>query len=182
MSKQSETATFGAGCFWCTEAVFKALQGVERVVNGYAGGQIPNPTYAQVCSGRTGHAEVAQITFDPGVLSYDQLVEIFFMIHDPTTVNRQGNDIGEQYRSVIFYHSVDQKRAAERVRTWLEDQQVFDRPMVTQLLPFAGFFPAEPEHQNYYSRNQSQPYCRAVINPKLAKLRLRHRSLLRTVP
>jgi peptide-methionine (S)-S-oxide reductase len=173
-----ELATFGAGCFWCVEAVFQDLGGVTAVVNGYMGGQIQNPTYREVCSGLTGHAEVAQITFDPMVIRYEQLLEIFWSTHDPTTLNRQGHDQGTQYRSVIFYHSEEQKASAEKSKKEVA-QKIWDDPVVTEILPAEIFYPAENYHQNYYKNNPTNGYCRAVINPKLAKFRTRFNDLLK---
>lgn len=165
----SEVATFGGGCFWCLEAAFQQLRGIERIVSGYAGGKRPNPTYEQVCSGATGHAEVVQVTFDPGVITYRDILGVLFTIHDPTTLNRQGNDVGTQYRSVIFYHSPEQERAA---RETIEAQrQVWDDPIVTEVLPLPAFYPAETYHQDYYNRNREQPYCAAVVASKVAKVR-----------
>jgi peptide-methionine (S)-S-oxide reductase len=172
-------ATLGGGCFWCLEAAFDALQGVERVESGYAGGTVPEPTYKQVCSGRTGHAEVVRITFDPNVISYRELLEVFFTIHDPTTLNRQGADVGTQYRSVIFYHTPEQQRVAQEVMAELEAAGVWDQPIVTELEPLDTFYPAEDYHQDYYANNAWQPYCRAVISPKLAKLRKKHLAKLK---
>jgi len=168
---QHELATLGGGCFWCLEAVYERLQGVEHVVSGYAGGHVANPSYELVCTGTSGHAEVAQLTFDPTVISYREVLEIFFAFHDPTQLNRQGADIGTQYRSVIFYHSDAQRATAEEVIARLEREQVYDRPIVTQLEPLDAFYPAEAYHQTYFRRNPEQPYCQAVIAPKVAKLR-----------
>ncbi|RDI95933.1 peptide-methionine (S)-S-oxide reductase [Meiothermus sp. QL-1] len=164
-----ETATLGGGCFWCLEAVFEEVAGVTRVVPGYAGGHLPNPTYAQVCTQETGHAEVVQLTFDPGVVSYRELLEIFFAVHDPTTKDRQGADVGPQYRSIILYHSPAQRTVAEAVIR--EQERFWGRPIVTELVPFEVFYPAEAYHQGYFRRNPEQPYCRYVIAPKLAKFR-----------
>ena len=169
-----EVATLAGGCFWCLDAVFRGLKGVEQVVSGYAGGGVPNPSYEAVCSGRTGHAEVVQVTFDPAVLSYRDLVEVFFGIHDPTTLNRQGADVGTQYRSAIYYHSAEQERTAREVIAALERDQVFDAPIVTEVAPFTVFDPAEDYHQDYFRRNPGQGYCRAVIAPKVAKFRKQH--------
>ena len=166
-----EKATFGAGCFWCVEAVFERQEGVVSVVSGYAGGKRPNPTYEQVCSGATGHAEVAQITFDPSKISYERLLEVFWQAHDPTTLNRQGNDIGDQYRSVIFYHDETQKALAEKSKK--AAQKNFSDPIVTEISPLTQFYPAENYHQDYYRNNASAPYCRFVIKPKLEKLHLK---------
>lgn len=165
-----EQATFGAGCFWCVEAVYQRIDGVTKVVPGYAGGTKDNPTYKEVCTGLTGHAEVAQVTFDPSKVSYERLLEVFWQAHDPTTLNRQGNDVGTQYRSVIFYHNEKQKAAAEKSRK--EAQRYFDRPIVTEIKPLTKFYVAEDYHHNYYNNNTSQPYCQFVIKPKLKKLKL----------
>lgn len=172
-------ATFGSGCFWCSEALFKDLRGVVSVISGYAGGRTPAPTYEQVCSGTTGHAEVIQITYDPSVITYEQLVEVFFLTHDPTTLNRQGNDIGEQYRSVIFTQDETQRATAERVKARIETDQVYDRPIVTQILPAGPFYQAEKYHQDYYANNPDQGYCQMIIDPKVAKFRKRFANLLR---
>ena len=166
---KGEVATLGGGCFWCLEAVFDNLRGVLHVESGYAGGTVANPTYRQVCTGMTGHAEVVQITFDPAVISYREILEVFFDVHDPTTLNRQGADVGTQYRSAIFYHSAAQQATAEALMADLNAAHVWKSPMVTEVLPFEVFYPAEDYHQEYYSQNQQQPYCRAVIAPKLAK-------------
>lgn len=171
MAQRSEVATLGGGCFWCLDAVFERLQGVEKVVSGYAGGHHPEPAYEDVCSGSTGHAEVVQVTFDPAVLSYRDLLEIFFTIHDPTTPNRQGADVGTQYRSIVFHHSPEQKAAAEVVMKELEAEGVYDAPIVTEIAPFTVFHLAEEYHQQYYRRNPGAGYCRVVIAPKVAKLR-----------
>lgn len=167
----SEVATFGGGCFWCVEAAFQQLRGIEKIVSGYAGGARPNPTYEQVCTGATGHAEVAQITFDPSVISYRDMLGVLFTIHDPTTLNRQGNDIGTQYRSVIFYHSPEQERIARETIAQLEREKVFDDPIVTEVQPLPAFYPAEDYHRDYYNRNPNQPYCVAVVASKVAKVR-----------
>jgi peptide-methionine (S)-S-oxide reductase len=172
-------ATLGGGCFWCLEAAFDALRSVERVESGYAGGTVPDPTYKQVCSGRTGHAEVVQVTFDPNVISYRELLEVFFTIHDPTTLNRQGADVGTQYRSVIFYHTPEQQHIAQEVMAELEAAGVWEQRIVTELEPLDTFYPAEDYHQDYYANNAWQPYCRAVISPKLAKLRKKHLAKLK---
>ncbi len=163
------TATLGAGCFWCVEAIFQELKGVHKVVSGYAGGHVENPSYEQVCSGETGHAEVVQITFDPDMISYHDLLEVFWHTHDPTTLNRQGNDVGTQYRSVIFYHDEEQKRLAEASKA--AAQRLFDDPIVTEIAPLTTFYAAEGYHQNFYRRNPSQPYCRFVIDPKVQKFK-----------
>ena len=179
MTHTREVATLAGGCFWCLEAVFEQLQGVERVVSGYAGGSDPNPTYKQVCSGRTGHAEVVQVTFDPAVLSYRDLIEIFFAFHDPTTLNRQGHDEGTQYRSAIFVHSAEQEKTARDVIAELTRLKVFDDPIVTEVSPMTAFHPAEDYHQGYYRGNAEQPYCRATITPKVAKLRSKYLARLK---
>jgi peptide-methionine (S)-S-oxide reductase len=166
-----DVATLGGGCFWCLEAVFEGLRGVERVVSGYAGGDVADPSYQQVCTGTTGHAEVVQITFDPSVLSFRELLEVFFGTHDPTTLNRQGMDAGTQYRSVIFYHSPEQQEVAEQTIAELSAVGVWDRPIVTQVVPFRQFYPAEDYHQGYFRNNPGQSYCQAVVGPKVAKFR-----------
>ena len=165
-----ELATFGSGCFWCTEAVFQRMKGVDKVISGYAGGHVDNPTYHQVCTGDTGHAEVVQVHYDPSQVSYEQLLEVFWKTHDPTTPNRQGNDHGPQYRSVIFYHTEDQKRLAEGYKKKLEEEKIWEDPIVTEITPFTNFYSAEDYHQNYYNENGSQPYCSFVIRPKIEKL------------
>jgi peptide-methionine (S)-S-oxide reductase len=167
----SELATLAGGCFWCLEAAFDQLKGVERVQSGYAGGSGANPTYQQVCSGRTGHAEVVQVTFDPAMISYRDLLEVFFVIHDPTTLNRQGGDVGTQYRSAVFYHTPEQKTEAERVIAELNGAKLWDDPIVTEVVPLREFFPAEEYHRDYYRRNPGQGYCQVVIAPKVAKVR-----------
>ena len=166
-----EIATLAGGCFWCLEAVYDRMKGVESVESGYIGGKHPNPTYEAVCTGRTGHAEAVQITFDPSVVSYRELLEVFFAIHDPTTLNRQGHDVGSQYRSAIFYHSPDQKAVAEDVIAAFTKEKVFDDPIVTEVVPAATFYVAEDYHQEYFARNPTQGYCVAVVNPKVAKFR-----------
>ena len=168
---QKEVATLAGGCFWCLEVIFDNLKGVEDVVSGYSGGKAPNPTYRQVCTGTTGHAEVVQVTFDPSQVSFRQILEVFFTIHDPTTLNRQGADTGAQYRSAIFYHTPQQKADAEQVMRELAAQGVWDSPIVTEVTPFSTFYPAEDYHQEYYANNGSQPYCQVVIAPKVAKFR-----------
>lgn len=165
------TATFANGCFWCTEAVFQELKGVIRVTSGYTGGHIKNPTYEQVCNKDTGHAECLQIEFDPAQISFDELLEVFWETHDPTTLNRQGNDVGPQYRSAIFYHNVQQKEEAEKYKADLEKSGVFDAPIVTSIEPFTIFYPAENYHADYYKRNSAQPYCYYVIKPKMEKFK-----------
>jgi peptide-methionine (S)-S-oxide reductase len=174
-----ETATLAGGCFWCLEAVFVELRGVEKVVSGFSGGTDPAPSYREVCGGRTGHAEVVQVTFDPAMVSYRDLLEIFFTIHDPTTLNRQGADVGTQYRSAIFYHSPAQKAAAEEVMREVAASGAWDAPLVTELVPFQAFYPAEEHHQDYFARNPDQAYCRAVVAPKVAKFRKLHFERLR---
>jgi peptide-methionine (S)-S-oxide reductase len=174
-----EVATLGGGCFWCTEAVFDDLKGVISVESGYSGGAVANPTYEQVCSGRTGHAEVVQVKFDPSVISYRELLEIFFTVHDPTTLNRQGADVGTQYRSVIFTHSPEQRETAEAVIRDLDSQHLWPQPIVTQVVPFEAFYKAEDYHQEYFANNPYQPYCQAVVAPKVAKFRQKHRELLK---
>ena len=166
-----EIATLAGGCFWCLEAVYDDLKGVESVASGYMGGKRPNPTYEQVCSGATGHAEVVEIEFDPAKVSYRELLEVFFVIHDPTTPDRQGNDVGTQYRSAIFYHSPEQQAAAREVMERLGAAKVYDDPIVTQLVPASTFYPAEDYHQEYFRRNPGQPYCAFVVKPKVAKFR-----------
>lgn len=163
----TELATLGGGCFWCTEAVFQMLPGVVSVTNGYAGGTTPNPTYEQVCSGNTGHAEVIQIAFDPTQVSYEKILETFWEAHDPTTLNRQGNDVGTQYRSIILYHDARQKAVAEQSKA--EAQRHFEQPILTEIVPLTKFYPGEDYHQNYYRANPDQPYCRVVIRPKVEK-------------
>ena len=165
-----EQATFGAGCFWCVEAVFQRLNGVKSVVSGYAGGTVNNPTYKEVCSGLTGHAEVAQITYDPGIITYEELLEVFWKTHDPTTLNRQGGDVGTQYRSVVFYHNEAQKKLAEYYKSKLDESEVFDDPIVTEISGLPEFFEAEDYHRNYFNNNPTQPYCSVVIGPKVQKM------------
>jgi len=170
-SHAPETATLGGGCFWCTEAIFSELAGVSSVTSGYSGGSVPRPTYEQVCTGRTGHAEAVQITFDPAVLSYHDLLTVFMTTHDPTSLNRQGNDVGTQYRSVIFYHSPAQRETAEQVIGELETAGLWKRKIVTELVPFTEFYPAEEYHRDYFRRNPASGYCRAIIAPKVSKFR-----------
>ncbi|HEX2188363.1 MAG TPA: peptide-methionine (S)-S-oxide reductase MsrA [Longimicrobiaceae bacterium] len=171
MSERREVATLAGGCFWCLEAVYDDLRGVEDVVSGYAGGAVPNPSYEAVCSGTTGHAEVVQVTYDPEEVSFRELLEVFFTIHDPTTLDRQGNDVGTQYRSAVFYHSPEQKAVAEEVIAELEREGVWDDPVVTRLEPLTQFYPAEAYHQEYFRRNPYQPYCQVVVAPKVGKFR-----------
>lgn len=164
-----QTATFGSGCFWCTEAIFEMVKGIESVVSGYSGGNVPDPTYEAVCSGKTGHAEVIQIKFDPSLVSYDELLEIFWKTHDPTTLNRQGADVGTQYRSVIFYHDEDQKQKAESYKSELDKAGIWKDPIVTEISPFTKFYAAEKYHQDYFEQNPNQGYCSFVITPKIEK-------------
>jgi peptide-methionine (S)-S-oxide reductase len=171
MSKELETATLAAGCFWCVEAVFDDLKGVVDVVSGYSGGHKDNPTYEEVCSETTGHAEVAQIKFDSEELSFHDLLEVYFTVHDPTQLNRQGNDIGTSYRSAIFYHDEEQRRVAEQVIVEITAAGIYDKPIVTEVTPFDKFWPAEDYHQEYFANNPNQPYCAAVVAPKVAKFR-----------
>ena len=178
--KRTELATLGGGCFWCLEAVFLELRGVSAVVSGYAGGGGPSPTYEQVCSGRTGHAEVVQVSFDPSVLSYSDLLQVFFGIHDPTTLNRQGADVGTQYRSVIFTHNAEQESVARRVIAEVDHAGIWDAPVVTAVEPPTAFYPAEEYHQDYFRRKPGQGYCRVVIAPKVAKFRKQHLDRLKT--
>lgn len=166
-----EVATLAGGCFWCLEAVFDDLRGVEQVDSGYSGGTVPHPTYRQVCTGTTGHAEVVQITFDPHVVSFKELLQVFFTIHDPTTLNRQGADVGTQYRSAIYYHTPEQKRTAEEVIKEITAAKIWPSPIVTEVTPFSAFYKAEDYHQEYFKFNGEQPYCRAVVAPKVAKFR-----------
>ena len=174
-----DTATLGGGCFWCLEAVFQELNGVKRVVSGYAGGQVANPTYEQVCSGRTGHAEVVQVTFDRAQVSFRDVLQVFFGIHDPTTLNRQGADVGTQYRSAIFYNSPEQESIARAVIEEIEKAGIWDAPVVTEVAPLTEFYPAEQYHQDYFRRNPGQGYCRVVIAPKVAKFRKEHLARLK---
>ncbi len=180
MSKMNlQLSTFGAGCFWCTEAVFLRIKGVESVTSGYAGGKIKNPTYREICSGLTGHAEVIQISYNPLLVSFEELLEIFWNTHDPTTLNKQGADEGTQYRSVIFYHNEEQKKLAEQYKTQLETSRIFKNPIVTEISPLPEFYKAEDYHQDYYELNQSQGYCQYVIRPKVEKLKKQFESKLR---
>lgn len=167
----TETATLAGGCFWCLEAVFLELQGVAQVVSGYTGGTVRNPSYEQICTGTTGHAEAVQVTFDPGQISFRDILNVFFTIHDPTTLNRQGADVGTQYRSAVFYHDDAQKETAEAVIRDIEASSVWDNPVVTEVVPLQEFYPAEDYHRDYYNRNRDKPYCSLVIEPKVAKLR-----------
>lgn len=174
-----EVATLAGGCFWCLEAVFDDLEGVHDVVSGYAGGAVPNPSYEQVCAGTTGHAEVVQITFDPTVISFREILDVFFTIHDPTTLNRQGPDAGTQYRSAIFYHTPEQKATAEQLIADLDASGIWGAPIVTGVAPFTAFYPAEEYHQEYFRRNPSQPYCVMIVAPKVAKVRKQYRARLK---
>lgn len=180
MSPNYKLATFGGGCFWCLEAAFNELQGVISATSGYSGGRMENPSYEAVCNGDTGHAEVVQVSFDPSLISYRELLAAFFAIHDPTTLNRQGNDSGTQYRSVIFYHSDEQKAEAQEMIGTLAREGLWDRPIVTEVLPAPIFYPAEDYHRDYFSRNSQQPYCQVVVAPKVAKLRARFASKLKS--
>ncbi len=173
-SSRTEVATLGGGCFWCLEAVYEDLRGVEKVESGYSGGTVTNPTYRQVCSETTGHAEVVQVTFDPEVVSFREILEVFFTIHDPTTLNRQGADVGTQYRSAIFYHDEEQRRVAEEVIAELEAEGLWRNPIVTELTPFDAYYRAEDYHQEYYRNNSYQPYCQVVIAPKVSKFRSKY--------
>ena len=175
-----ETATLAAGCFWCVEAVFDDLRGVEDVVSGYSGGHIANPTYQQVCSESTGHAEVVQIKFDPGTISFADLLRVFFTVHDPTTLNRQGGDIGTSYRSAIFYHDEEQRRVANEIIAEVTAAGLYSDPIVTEVTPYTKFWPAENYHQEYFVNNPTQPYCSAVVAPKVAKFRQKYLGMLKT--
>ncbi len=176
---QFETATLATGCFWCTEAIFSRLKGVQSVVSGYAASKVANPSYQAVCSGKTGAAEAVQITFDPSVISYDRLLEIFWHVHDPTTLNRQGNDVGTQYRSGIYYPNDEQKRIALASKEAIDKSGTYRKPVVTEIVPFTNFYPAEDYHQEYYDNNPYQPYCMAVIDPKVRKLLKEYRADLK---
>jgi peptide-methionine (S)-S-oxide reductase len=171
MSTKNEVATLGGGCFWCTEAVYLELNGVQKVESGYAGGTVNNPTYRQVCTGTTGHAEVVQITFDPAVISYKEILDVFWRVHDPTTLNRQGADVGPQYRSVIFFHDNEQRAIAEQSKQETDASGLWPDPIVTEISPLRKFFKAEDYHQNFYQDNPNQPYCMMVISPKMQKFR-----------
>ncbi len=168
---QFDTATFGAGCFWCVDVLFRELEGVQSVTSGYSGGTLKNPTYTEICTGRTGHAEVVQLVYDPALISYDELLEVFWKTHDPTTLNRQGADVGTQYRSVIFYHDENQRQLAEKYKAELDASGAWENPIVTEISPSAVFYPAEAYHQDYYNLNPEQGYCRYVIQPKIEKFR-----------
>ncbi|WP_207510808.1 peptide-methionine (S)-S-oxide reductase MsrA [Longitalea luteola] len=175
----TDTATFGNGCFWCTEAIFQQLDGVISATSGYSGGHVDNPSYKEVCTGNTGHAEVLQIVYDPKKISFDELLEVFWQTHDPTTLNRQGNDVGTQYRSVIFYHNNEQKEKAEKYKVELDKSGAFNNPIVTEISPFTKFYRAENYHQDYYNQNGSQPYCNIVIRPKVEKFKKVFKSKLK---
>lgn len=177
--KEFEVATLGSGCFWCTEAFFLRVKGIESVVSGYSGGKVKNPTYREVCSGLTGHAEVIQVKFDPALISYSEVLEIFWNTHDPTTLNKQGADEGTQYRSVVFYHSDSQKQTAEDYKKQLDKSGVYKNPIVTEISPFTVFYPAEDYHQNYYALNPNQGYCQYVIRPKIEKFNKQYAAKLK---
>lgn len=177
--RSKEVVTLGGGCFWCIEAIFEELEGVDRAESGYAGGWVDNPTYKEVCTGTTGHAEVVQVTFDPKVISLKEILKIFFTMHDPTTLNRQGPDVGTQYRSVIFYHSQEQKAIAEQVIEEIQTAKLWDAPIVTEIVPFKAFYKAEDYHQEYYKLNPGQAYCRIIIAPKIQKFRELYRDKLK---
>jgi peptide-methionine (S)-S-oxide reductase len=182
MNTNLQTATLAGGCFWCLEAVYDEIKGVHSVESGYAGGQMDNPTYREVCNGNTGHAEVVQVHFDPNVVSYRDLLNVFFAIHDPTTLNRQGADVGTQYRSAIFYHDDEQKNIAEELIRDLSSQQIWDKPIVTEVVKLDKFYMAEDYHQEYFARNPYQPYCQAVVAPKVSKFRKHFLDLLKKQP
>jgi len=177
--KNQDVATFGAGCFWCVEAIFQDLKGVTDVVSGYSGGQVKNPTYAEVCTGNTGHAEVCQIHFDPEIISYSELLNVFWRIHDPTTLNRQGADMGTQYRSVIFYHNEEQRKLAEESKRETDRSGLYKKPLVTEITAFEQFYPAEEYHQDYFNQNPNQPYCQFNIDPKVKKFRKQFKEIIR---
>lgn len=178
-NETTQVATLGGGCFWCIEAIYNDMKGVTAAISGYAGGHVKNPTYQQVCNHTTGHAEVVQVKFDPNVISYQDVLDIFFSIHDPTTLNRQGNDVGDQYRSVILYHDDEQKRIAQETIKALTEARAFADPIVTQVVPFDDFYAAEDYHQEYFKNNPNQPYCRFVVAPKVNKFRKHHAELLK---
>jgi len=177
--KNQDVATFGAGCFWCVEAIFQDLKGVTDVVSGYSGGQVKNPTYAEVCTGNTGHAEVCQIHFDPQIISYKELLNVFWRTHDPTTLNRQGADVGTQYRSVIFYHNEEQRKLAEESKRETDRSGLYKKPLVTEITAFEQFYPAEEYHQDYFNQNPNQPYCQFNIDPKVKKFRKQFKEIIR---
>lgn len=176
------TATFGEGCFWCSEAVFQRLKGVKTVASGYSGGTTENPSYEDVSTGKTGHAEVIQISYDPAQISFEDLLKVFWQTHDPTTLNQQGHDVGTQYRSAIFYHNDEQRKIAEQYKQQLDASKVFDRPIVTEITPFKKFYPAEKYHQNYFNSNPQQRYCQFVIRPKVEKFNKEFKSMLKDAP
>ncbi|NLO03453.1 MAG: peptide-methionine (S)-S-oxide reductase MsrA [Bacteroidales bacterium] len=178
-NRTSQIITVGGGCFWCTEAIFKELRGVIKVVPGYSGGNVKNPSYREVCTGSTGHAEVIQITYNPELITISEILEVFFMTHDPTTLNRQGPDTGTQYRSAIFYHSEEQKKAAENIIKQYETEKIFDMPVVTEIIPFKAFYPAENYHHDYFEQNKRQPYCQFVISPKIEKFKEKYKDRLK---
>lgn len=178
-NKTSQIITVGGGCFWCTEAIFKELRGVIKVVPGYSGGNVKNPSYREVCTGSTGHAEVIQITYNPELITISEILEVFFMTHDPTTLNRQGPDTGTQYRSAIFYHSEEQKKAAENIIKQYETEKIFEMPVVTEITPFKAFYPAENYHHDYFEQNKRQPYCQFVISPKIEKFKEKYKDRLK---
>ena len=179
MNDNLQIATLAGGCFWCLEAVFDEVKGVQSVESGYAGGQVANPSYHDVCTGMTGHAEVVQVTFDPKIISYRDVLNVFFAVHDPTTMNRQGNDVGTQYRSAIFYHNDEQKKVAEETIKELNEQHIWDKPIVTEVTQLNGFYRAENYHQEFFAKNPYQPYCQAVVAPKVAKFRKQHLEMLK---
>lgn len=178
-NRTSHIITVGGGCFWCTEAIFKELRGVIKVVPGYSGGNVKNPSYREVCTGSTGHAEVIQITYNPELITISEILEVFFMTHDPTTLNRQGPDTGTQYRSAIFYHSEEQKKAAENIIKQYETEKIFEMPVVTEITPFKAFYPAENYHHDYFEQNKRQPYCQFVISPKIEKFKEKYKDRLK---
>jgi peptide-methionine (S)-S-oxide reductase len=179
---KTDTATFATGCFWCTEAVFQELKGVLKTVSGFSGGKLANPSYEEVCTGVTGHAECLQIIYDPAVISFDELLEVFWEVHDPTTLNRQGNDVGTQYRSAIFYHNEEQKQKAEHYKTELNKSGAYNKPIVTEITAFSNFYPAENYHQDYFRLHGSQPYCSIVIRPKVDKFEKVFKAKLKKQP
>lgn len=179
MKNELEKATLGGGCFWCTEAVYKMLNGVEEVLPGYSGGHVKNPSYREVSNGTTGHAEVVQITFNPEIVSFPEILEVFFKTHDPTTLNRQGNDVGTQYRSAVFYHNDEQKQEAEKIIEYFEKEKIFNNPIVTEVTPFNVFYEAEDYHKDYFERNKDQPYCQFVVSPKVKKFKKNFREKLK---
>ena len=180
LKSELDIATLGGGCFWCTEAIFSQLKGIEKVESGYSGGNVKNPSYEDVCTGTTGHAESIQITYDPGIITYEQLLNIFFTVHDPTTLNRQGADLGTQYRSVVFYHNIKQKVIAEKVIAKFNKSKIWNNPIVTELVPFSAFYKAEEYHQKYFQKNPNNSYCNVVIAPKVAKFREKYFKLLKS--